>query len=416
MKAQKSDRLLLIAFSWCPRGGVGSRRWSKFAKYLTRKGWRVDVITASYPIRDKVNWCKDISNNPSIVSYPTKSGYPSYLLRPRRNFLVKVADRVLNYLTHNIDYAQRWSPHMRRQCSKLLRQHSYRAVVMTVGPFTPLIDFHKLKEQHPDNYFILDYRDPWSYRHDQVSRTSKRSLMEMEARAVAAADAVWVTTQEHKEAYALLFPGIAEKIYVLTNGFDPEDFPEIATVKRNTNQWIAVHPGSLFGERFDTLLMLVWGLVKTDSPILKEKFRIHVYTSSQLLTRKIPRELAEAFDHYVVSKEAISPSEMMSVLATAKFGLTLDISEHHLTIPSKTFDYIGLGIKLILLGPDGAIPNEIKEAGHYVAPINDDSISSLLQKIVAQETGGEPLEKNAHLIKKYGLNNLQQELLRLLPE
>jgi hypothetical protein len=162
--------------------------------------------------------------------------------------------------------------------------------------------------------------------------------------------------------------------------------------------------------------MLVWGLVKTDSPILKEKFRIHVYTSSQLLTRKIPRELAEAFDHYVVSKEAISPSEMMSVLATAKFGLTLDISEHHLTIPSKTFDYIGLGIKLILLGPDGAIPNEIKEAGHYVAPINDDSISSLLQKIVAQETGGEPLEKNAHLIKKYGLNNLQQELLRLLPE
>ena len=47
--------ILIVAYQFYPRGGVGTRRWSKFVKYLSTDH-EVHVLSAKYPYEDKVNF------------------------------------------------------------------------------------------------------------------------------------------------------------------------------------------------------------------------------------------------------------------------------------------------------------------------------------------------------------------------
>ena len=58
-----APRLLVITYYFPPDGSVGGLRWAGIAKYLTRLGWKVSVLTAarqdgSDPAGDaQVEWC-----------------------------------------------------------------------------------------------------------------------------------------------------------------------------------------------------------------------------------------------------------------------------------------------------------------------------------------------------------------------
>ena len=84
-----SAKILLIVYQFCPKGQIGTRRWSKFAKYLARKGYEVHVICARYPYRDSINWCHEVEGNPRIHIHRIAPWYPTYLLKPERNFTIK---------------------------------------------------------------------------------------------------------------------------------------------------------------------------------------------------------------------------------------------------------------------------------------------------------------------------------------
>ncbi|HZF73408.1 MAG TPA: hypothetical protein VEZ51_08245, partial [Gemmatimonadaceae bacterium] len=52
MAIARSDgtrRLLVITYHFPPDGSIGGQRWAGLTKYLARRGWDVDVVTAAEP-------------------------------------------------------------------------------------------------------------------------------------------------------------------------------------------------------------------------------------------------------------------------------------------------------------------------------------------------------------------------------
>jgi hypothetical protein len=73
--------ILIIAYKFPPMGGIGTRRWAKFSKYLARKGYKVHILTINYPYIDKMNWYKDIADEKKIIIHRVKPCYPLALLK-----------------------------------------------------------------------------------------------------------------------------------------------------------------------------------------------------------------------------------------------------------------------------------------------------------------------------------------------
>ncbi|WP_071596766.1 glycosyltransferase [Neolewinella persica] len=405
-----NNRLLLLAHAWCPRGGVGTRRWSKLAKYLSQNGVHVDVVTSQYPYADKVNWCHDISNNPLIVAHPTKGGYPPYLLKPARGFVTKAGSRILKRTTHPIDAAQGWSSTMHRKCTELLNKHKYDAVILTVGPFSPLLKLPQLKEQFPDVCFVVDYRDPWSYYQKASDASSPAGIVAREYAALQQMDQVWVTTTDHQKAYADKFPLIADKLRVLSNGYDPEDITGVQESKPSEDYWVAIHPGSLAGKRQTSLFFLLSALSKNDLPILREKFRIHLYTNTAISVETVPNDLQAAYDHYVTILHPVPAEEMLQLISNASFAIVFDDPAHTLTLPSKTFEYLALDKKILYIGPEKEIFQQLYAEGHYQARVNEASVSEMLIRLAKEEVSGKT-KSGSDLKEQFRIDRLTRQLL-----
>ena len=409
-----AQRILLVTFNWCPKGGVGTRRWSKFAKYLSRAGWHTDVVCGRYDGRDAVNWCHDVRDNARITSYPVATGYPSFLLRPKRTFWVKAGHRVAQRLTHDIDHAQRWGKTALRRVRELLDTHAYAAVVVSVGPFSPLRFVPDLKALAGGTPVIIDFRDPLRYIARGLPPGQRDRINDWERAAIGAADHLFLSTRENLTAYRQRFSLREGKCSVLTNGYDPDDFPPRTAEPIEEDYWTVVHPGSLAQGRHLALIELLAALAEVNDPTLAAKFRVHLHTNSQINSAMFPAEVQAPYAHYVAQRPVLPARQMIEKLARSRFGLTLNVAEHTLTIPSKTFDYLGLGQRIIYLGPLGEIPRALAGAGHYCAPIDRAEIIPLLRRLVAQERG--PLQPRIDVptATPFSLPSLTQQLITVV--
>ena len=88
-----NKNILLLSYVFPPYPGIGGRRWAKFAKYLSRKGYTVHVICAKNPFSDISLWMKDVQNDPNIIVYPISPEYPSILLRKPVSVVEKIMYR-----------------------------------------------------------------------------------------------------------------------------------------------------------------------------------------------------------------------------------------------------------------------------------------------------------------------------------
>ncbi|NJB86651.1 glycosyltransferase involved in cell wall biosynthesis [Lewinella marina] len=402
-----------MSYRWCPQGGVGTRRWSKFAKYLSRQGVTTEVVCADYPFRDRVNWCADVSGNDRIVRYPTPAGYPDYLRQPRRGILVKIGSRVLQRTTHPIDTAQGWGRHFVRQCRQRLDSGTpFDAVILTVPSFSALMPFAELAADYPGVRFIVDYRDPWTYFFPDYGRTEspeRERYTALEGEALSRVDEVWFTTEEHRRDYSRRFPESDLKFRVLPNGYDPEDFPDATRLRRGN--MIAVCPGTLIRERMETLANLLRGLVQVDDPVLNQHFRIHLYTNERPALDDYEPGVREAYARFVRLHDVVSPPAMARILAESRFGLVLHDANYTQTVPIKLYDFLAAGCEVIYLGPPTEVSRLLEEKGHFCATDAVDTMVPLLHRLAARHPR---TAAPANEFPQYAIPELTERLLLLL--
>jgi hypothetical protein len=230
-------RVLMVVYHFPPLGGIASLRVLRFARHLPSFGWEPWVLA---PRRG------DYVNDPTLA-YPedrvvrTGSFELSRILRTTVETLTPSPfqgegagrggakksplppggeGRVRGFIRHWLyrpDAQIGWYPFAVAAGRRLLREHRFDAILSSSFPVTAHLVGRRL---HRDSGlpWVADFRDLWSD-WSAARRASKARLEESLFR-----EATATTTVSPSYAEALRARG-SHRAEVLTNGFDPEDFP-----------------------------------------------------------------------------------------------------------------------------------------------------------------------------------------------
>lgn len=377
-----NKEILVISRSFPPMGGVGTRRWSKFAKYLAEKGYVVNVITIDYKYNDTVNWSYDIVH-PKIIVHRLKSPYPYWLLKfDKRGFVEKKISEICKFIlrktTHWLDNAQGWEKDLIQYSTNLIREKNIRNLIVTGPPFSVFYFAGFIKLENPGVNLILDYRDSWNdERYYQlgigdVTLKRKKISAEMEYFALARANKVLFTTKDLRERYANLFPHFSTKCFTLHNGFDVNDFCDVEDVK--TNKLTLIYTGTLLSGRHIAIDYIVKAISELEDPFFEDNFRIDIYG-------KVPVNYKNPNSKLINLKGIIHPSEVPVTIQRYSAALTINAEFHTFAFGTKVFDYMGAKKRIMLISNGGELSELLEEKNQYVATYEIASIKNALLKL-----------------------------------
>ena len=259
-------RVLLVSYFFPPLGGGGSLRSLKLAKYLPAAGWEPEVLGVDDPIyhlRD-VGSLKEVDcpvHRAPARRYPSlarklglaandegRAGSSSHG-KPRgpgwrgrlRSFAARLGDLP--------DQQVRWSRAARSKGLRLARQGRYSVVWTTSPPASAHLVGLTLKRQLGLTW-VADLRDAWTLGpfSDPVTGFHRTVQRRMEEKVIGEADAVVCVTPRMGELYRRAYPGYADKITVITNGYDEEDFAGLNDLPGHRGVVIG-HAGTFYAAR-----------------------------------------------------------------------------------------------------------------------------------------------------------------------
>jgi len=242
-------KILIITYYWTPSGGSGVQRWLKFVKYLPSFGWQPVVLTvdekkANYPQIDTsleaevptsvqvertdsfeiLNWYKKTSVEKNVPFGNLKDKkYNSFFQKLSRfirgNFLLP-------------DPRRGWNKYAYKKACKLIEKEDINYIVTTSPPHSTQLIGLRLKKKYPNLRWIADFRDPWTdihyYKMLYSTKIAQKINKNYERKVLEKTDQIIVTCEATKNVFLSKSEKISpDKIAVITNGFDEDDFTGI---------------------------------------------------------------------------------------------------------------------------------------------------------------------------------------------
>jgi len=382
------NKVLIITYYWPPSGGAGVQRWLKFSKYLPEFGWEPIILTvdpefAAYPVTD-ISLNKDIPANIKVYKTPATDYFSIYKKDktkiPSAGFAISVdntlKDRFLRFVRGNFfipDPRKGWNKFAFTKACDLIEAEGINHVITTSPPHSTQLIGLKLKKKYPGIKWIADLRDPWTdiYYYKQFYPTFISKLIDSgyEKNVLKNADKIITVGTSLKNAFKLKAINIEDKIEVISNGFDEDDFRGIGTSA----------PAKLTITYVGTLSEIypVNGFVKA-LKIMKEKgidFDLRFVGSvsqkaKELILNSIEKDSVEFLPH-------VSHSEAIRHLMNSSV-LLLIIPSHSSSksiITGKIFEYLASLKPVLCIGPeDGDAAEIIKKCNAGVSAGYDDSV------------------------------------------
>src|SRR5690554_4217322 len=194
-----------------------------------------------------------------VASQPAQSVFRSGSdTRDTRSAFQKLKDFIYD-LCYFPDQAGPWILPATRYGKKLVRKHNIDVIFATGSPWSGLITGYLISKA-TGKPLIVDFRDPWM---DNPFHQSKGRLLDswaskLERKVVKHASAVSLNTPPLRDAFIARYPDIeAERFFVMPNGFDLEDFPDLKPTANSTNldTLTLCHAGFLYGVRDPSALL-----------------------------------------------------------------------------------------------------------------------------------------------------------------
>ena len=354
-------RVLLVAFHYPPEGGSsGVLRTLKFSKYLSAYGWEPQVLT----MRESVYTAQDpglLGQIPAGVKVHRTGGFDSakrFSIRGRYLAALTVPDRYVS-----------WYPFAVRAGGEIIRREGIAAIYSTSPVPTAHLIAATLRAGSKLPW-IADFRDPWVEEGIHPRPGSLRYHVEkrMEASVLRQADRVTVTTPELGEELRSRYPGLTEeRVRVIYNGFDEEDFEDLPPPDRSEQMEI-VHAGLLTREFRDPFPLLAeLATLLAEGAIPRTAVRIVFLGSGGWASSADFRSRVDALGlgDVVRVEERIPHRDSLRRQARAAALLLLQASDdtRHL-IPAKAFEYLRLGRPIIALTLPGATARVLRSATH----------------------------------------------------
>jgi glycosyltransferase involved in cell wall biosynthesis len=334
---------LIITYYWPPCGGPGALRPVKFVKFLPHFGIQPIVLTRktiAYHSYDN-----DLVHDVKAVQVmKTESLDPARLfyLCGMRIYQPKTWHMSIKHAMNFPDNKIGWIPFayaagMRIECD---------SIFVTAPPFSAFISAYAIAER-TSKPLILDFRDAWlefpfmPYK----GKRQKQFVSYWERKIATFSSAITVVNENIRDSLIKKYPHIAEKIEVIPNGYDPDDF--VAVQKPNT--FTIAYLGTIREERNpQSFLKAVDELIhknkigKTD---LKIKFIGHIEDRYLSTIKKY---------EFVEMKGHIPYHEAIREFSSSHLAIMITTGSKYF-FPSRQNEYLATGLPIIVCGKSEGI-------------------------------------------------------------
>ncbi len=406
-------KLLVIVYYWPPCGGVGVQRWLRFIKYLPQHGWEPTVLTTKngdYPAIDE-SLLSSVPKGIKIIrtQTPTFSGmYRRFSKKdeskiPHGSLEINSTDspfkKISIWIRLNLvipDARKIWNKFAYQAARKELLTNKYNAVITTGPPHSTHLIGLKLKKKYKINW-IADFRDPWTQMGylKNVKRLKITSCFDglLENKVVKTCDAVIAASQKIISDLSCS----PDKIHLITNGFDPQDYKEITKEKINRN-FNLNYFGTLPPESNPvSVLEAVIQLNKMGVTNTKMNFWGNISEEVKEQLNKFDDSGIVKFYKHIAHNKAIELMSNSSMLLL----IINNVKNNEGIITAKIFEYMGSGVTILGIGPTNSEPATILQetgSGKMFQYERVDEIADHIKTIYklwqqGKETGSKDIEK-----------------------
>jgi glycosyltransferase involved in cell wall biosynthesis len=394
----KRPRLLLLAYSFPPVRTVATVRTWNIAKYLTRLGWKVTVVTADPSVWQKVEDCEKVSAemdlegiNRILTGHRWRCLGPTHLKCWNQNvgwFAGGFCRMIARHLGIERDIG--WVQSAEQVCSTL-SPNDVDVILTTGPPFGVFSLANRLSEKWGCPY-VLDYRDPWENHGkgryaERVMRTTEEAMIDGSSAVVAISGS--------------LLSGrgtLSSKLHVITNGFDPEEMEQID--RYSFGHFAIVYAGVFYPpQRTITPVMQALKAVRASRIDQTLPWKFHYYGPSNEYVRGEAKRFG-VLEHIelhglVPRSEALSAirGAGMTVVITSVLEETAHVRKAQANdkaiVTGKLFDSLGLGAPTLIVGPRGGDVEAIIETtglANIIEARNVAGIALFLEKAMSGQT------------------------------
>jgi glycosyltransferase involved in cell wall biosynthesis len=360
-------KVLVVAYHYPPLGGGGVFRTLKFTKYLPKFGYQPYVLTVKNPMygtRDPT-LLKEIP--PEVKIFRTFSFEHRILRAPR---LLKINLKWFYTPDENIG----WLPFAVSAGAKVIKKENIDLIYATSPLWTSLLIGFLLKKK-TKKPLVIDFRDPWTDNPFTVYPTKIHESVEtkMEEKVLTQADYIITAGDLIKNGLIERHPFIKQKIEVITNGFDPDDFKNLK-IHKPTSKFGITYVGSIYGLLTARSFLLALKELTEEKIDLREKIEIMFVgkygKETSLLVKKFGLEDIVKLTGYVPHKKCL---ELMLNSQALLLLITVEDPRGRGILTGKLFEYLASRKPIIAIAPEnGAAANIIKslKVGTVISPWN----------------------------------------------
>lgn len=391
-------RILIVAYSFPPQGGIGGRRWAKFAKKIQRSGYEVEVIAAD--MADEVNspWADDVAG---ISVKRFKTTFPTSLKKQPTKLVDKVkyrmALRKMVLKTKGTPYDRaaldQWA--FRSLFRQRMEAFNPDAVIATGAPFD-LLYFTALELKNYTRVLSLaDLRDPWvngsAFGYSALSQKRLEIEKEKEAKVIDAFDRATMPWPENIEELKQRHPNHAEKLSVLPHFFDEDDLKSESEI---TNPPDLIYGGAIYEG-------LRKAMAELSAFSLERKIKTEIRTGSQVDT-SIQNDFFNVLP-------PLSSKDFFARVKASRYSL-LFLPEGKRYGLTKLYELVACGNPIVAIGKESNLSESIEKnaLGSFVRA---DHLTEDLAKAIGKEKSFEP---NQEWSENYSLSKVTSDLMGLL--
>ena len=419
-------KVLIITYYWPPAGGSGVQRWLKFTKYLPKYDWKPIVYTPENPyfeVQDEV-LLNDIPAEAEIWKTPI---WEPYALKDKLfdkgsesqsagviTNKKSLKNKVLNWVRGNVfipDPKIYWVKPSVKVLLKKIKEEGIEHIVTTGPPHSMHLIGLGLKKAKPNLKWIADFRDPWSeldlLDDFHLSGSTRRKHQKLEKEVLQTADVTLTVSETWTKDLKRLG---AERVELITNGYDDEDFN--LTTKKN-DKFIIGHYGLINHLRNPKNLWKELNVLCNKHKDFNSKLEIHF---SGNVDGEVIAEI-ESFSNlkgkviqlgYLSHAEVLQQYNEASILLLLLFNSKSGIGNY----PGKIFEYFAAKKPILAFGPNHSDTEKLlfkTKSGNYFSYERNDIKDNILQFFT--NSGIHPQYSD---IEDYSREKLTRDLANLL--